>query len=145
MKIECVICFEKIRADCLSLACGHIFHEACLRQWQTRAVHCPSCRQVFTANQFRKIFLTNQSRRDSDIFNSTVVANYQELQEDLLSTQSLLELQNSQLQEENNELKKENHGLKEENEKLKNKIWMMEKNIAKQDDMKYADIMNALL
>ncbi|KAG1655266.1 hypothetical protein FOA52_014592 [Chlamydomonas sp. UWO 241] len=44
---ECVVCSEELApgARALWLPCGHVFHDACIRQWLTRFSNtCPTCR-----------------------------------------------------------------------------------------------------
>lgn len=132
MKIECTVCLETIQATALSISCGHIFHEACLQNWASRDQHCPNCRQAFTAAQYRTIYLTNQLAQDS-ILDSTIVTDYRNLQEDLLSAQAELEREVAQLRAENEklvmdqatavvvqkELRAENQTLKARNQQLR--------------------------
>ncbi|EQC29334.1 hypothetical protein SDRG_13003 [Saprolegnia diclina VS20] len=47
----CVVCLGEFAVDDLScpstvleLACGHVFHQACLQQWCAVAATCPTCR-----------------------------------------------------------------------------------------------------
>ncbi|KDO18055.1 hypothetical protein SPRG_16579 [Saprolegnia parasitica CBS 223.65] len=48
---QCVVCLAEFEADDLSspstvleLACGHVLHQVCLRQWCAVAATCPTCR-----------------------------------------------------------------------------------------------------
>ena len=44
---NCSICLEALTGDIRTLACGHKFHTACMRQWENRNHHCtcPNCRE----------------------------------------------------------------------------------------------------
>ena len=44
---NCTICLEPLSGDIRTLACGHKFHTACMRQWENRNHHCtcPNCRE----------------------------------------------------------------------------------------------------
>lgn len=52
MPTECVICTEhvfKASKEPAALACGHLFHEPCIRQWFATNPHkrqCPTCKQT---------------------------------------------------------------------------------------------------
>lgn len=40
----CAICSDNVGDDAVSLACGHVFDNNCIREWlTTRSVKCPSC------------------------------------------------------------------------------------------------------
>lgn len=140
MKIECCICWEKIvngRCDVVSTVCGHIFHNECMTQWlrATTAPTCPQCRRQVNRSDLRKIFLNNVSSRNSDIFNSSIVMNLRDVQEDLCIMQTNLERENEQLKMENQQLvaanekldaekqflEWENGGLKAENQRMTEK------------------------
>ena len=43
----CVVCQEDLRVGdlCISLPCGHTFHESCLLHWVRRRNSCPTCRR----------------------------------------------------------------------------------------------------
>ncbi|KAJ9450084.1 ERAD-associated E3 ubiquitin-protein ligase HRD1B [Diplonema papillatum] len=48
----CSICFDDLLAgDAKKLACGHIFHRHCLRQWLERQTTCPYCRQTIDVSR----------------------------------------------------------------------------------------------
>lgn len=43
---ECVICMESINSGIArALACGHVFHRACIENWLADATTCPICRE----------------------------------------------------------------------------------------------------
>lgn len=46
---ECAICGNTVNRDnCYDLACGHYFHDACIRQWikiKKGKIICPLCKQ----------------------------------------------------------------------------------------------------
>mmetsp|Transcript_15168 Transcript_15168/g.21771 ORF Transcript_15168/g.21771 Transcript_15168/m.21771 type:complete len:158 (+) Transcript_15168:657-1130(+) len=43
---ECVICMESINSGIArALACGHVFHRACIERWLADATTCPTCRE----------------------------------------------------------------------------------------------------
>eukprot|EP00045_Choanoeca_perplexa_P011363 m.120198 g.120198 ORF g.120198 m.120198 type:complete len:349 (-) comp15607_c0_seq11:422-1468(-) len=39
----CAICRDTLDSGC-KLACGHLFHQACIQQWAARQATCPTCR-----------------------------------------------------------------------------------------------------
>ena len=43
---NCCICLDdqKIGANAVKLACGHIYHPACLKEWLEKSCMCPICR-----------------------------------------------------------------------------------------------------
>lgn|GEM_PF-5341107 len=43
-ELNCTICFEKMKNDCLVLKCKHEFHEKCLWNWVYVKQECPYCR-----------------------------------------------------------------------------------------------------
>lgn len=125
MKVECCICFEEFKLNnrdnrITSLKCGHLFHRNCIELWIKNSHSCPNCRDHASLRHFRDIFVTNaENRRASDIFNSTIVNNFREVQDDLLREQESLEQLNQVLQLENDRLNRMNEALKTENEQLR--------------------------
>lgn len=123
MKIECCICCEKIdngHCEVVSTVCGHIFHSNCMNQWLGVAATstCPQCRRRVSSADLRKIYLNTVSSRNSDIFNSSIVMNLRDVQEDLCIMQTNLERENEQLKMENKRLVTENASLKKEKQRL---------------------------
>lgn len=111
MKLECCICSEKLGDGGLpvtSTKCGHLFHKECISTWLTKTVKgtCPQCRAEARNVDLRNIYLSNISNRSSDIFNSSIVANLRDVQEDLCIMQSNLEHEIEQLKTDKAELKK---------------------------------------
>lgn len=52
----CVICsddFAEAGAPVVVLACGHTFHDACIREWLTRRHTCPTCRWELEVDDVR--------------------------------------------------------------------------------------------
>lgn len=50
--IECTICYESLAVgDVVSwsphVACGHLFHHVCIKEWLLDHTDCPCCREVF--------------------------------------------------------------------------------------------------
>eukprot|EP00928_Gymnodinium_smaydae_P040929 TRINITY_DN27719_c0_g1_i1.p1 TRINITY_DN27719_c0_g1~~TRINITY_DN27719_c0_g1_i1.p1 ORF type:complete len:507 (+),score=52.84 TRINITY_DN27719_c0_g1_i1:45-1523(+) len=53
--VQCAICLGDMEASgtcstddaCFQLACGHVFHKACLQQWWDRKKRCPQCQRDF--------------------------------------------------------------------------------------------------
>lgn len=43
LSIDCVVCLEPLFAP-KKLACGHLFHQNCIRKWLRVRRHCPICR-----------------------------------------------------------------------------------------------------
>lgn len=44
-KDECVICLDaRAEEESVRLACGHVFHTACVARWLRVSVSCPTCR-----------------------------------------------------------------------------------------------------
>ena len=41
---SCIICRDTLSANCKVLACGHIFHTDCLKNWAVVQQICPTCR-----------------------------------------------------------------------------------------------------
>lgn len=98
MKIECSVCFDKLGNDekLVSVTkCGHLFHKDCVETWIDRSTTatCPQCRYVLLKMDLRTVYFNNMGNRNSDIFNSSMVVNLRNIQEDLFITQSNLELQ----------------------------------------------------
>lgn len=42
--MECAVCFEEIKSDALTVACGHKFHSCCMKTWKQHSKTCPLCR-----------------------------------------------------------------------------------------------------
>lgn len=116
MKLECCICAEKLGdggPQVMSTKCGHLFHKDCISTWLTKTVKgtCPQCRADARNDDLRNIYLSNISNRTSDIFNSSIVANLRDVQEDLCIMQTNLEREIEQLKTDKAELKKRVHFL----------------------------------
>lgn len=49
---ECLICLEDqtLGSQACKLPCGHIFHQACVKQWLAKHAQCPSCRYELETN-----------------------------------------------------------------------------------------------
>lgn len=110
MKLECCICAEKLGDGVLqvmSTKCGHLFHKDCISTWLTKSVNgtCPQCRADARNNDLRNIYLSNISNRSSDIFNSSIVSNLRDVQEDLCIMQTNLEREIEQLKADKAKLK----------------------------------------
>lgn len=123
MKIECCICCEKVdnhHCDVIATVCGHIFHNQCMNQWlrATATPTCPQCRRLVVRADLRHIYLNTVSSRNSDIFNSSIVMNLRDVQEDLCIMQTNLERENEQLKGDKERLVTENAKLLAENRKL---------------------------
>lgn len=133
MKIECSICFDKIANvdEVVSTVCGHLFHDQCMNRWLLAATEptCPQCRRRVRKSDLRKVFLNTVSSRNSDIFNSSIVKNLRDVQEDLCIMQTNLERENENLKLENERLKTENASLKKKNSRLVNEIDLLQNEI----------------
>lgn len=105
MKIDCSICLEELTPPSnlliSSANCGHLFHKDCIRDWIQQAGNCPQCRAPCTLQQLREIFFNNfADRRNSGIFNSTIVEDMNALQDQLLTEQDKLIDSKNKLEEE---------------------------------------------
>ncbi|XP_016997701.2 E3 ubiquitin-protein ligase rfwd3.L-like [Drosophila takahashii] len=58
--ITCPICWEAWDAEgshrVVSLACGHLFGDACIRSYIVQSANCPICRQAADIQDIRRIF-----------------------------------------------------------------------------------------
>lgn len=123
MKLECCVCHEKLGdgvGQVTSTKCGHLFHKECINSWLAVAVNgtCPHCRAGVQADHLRNIYFSSVSNRDSGIFNSSVVANLRDVQEDLCIMQTNLEHQIEHLKSDKEALVEQIDGLKTENRAL---------------------------
>lgn len=105
MKIECSICLDELtppsKSPITSAACGHLFHKNCITGWLTNVNNCPQCRAPCDRKQLREVFFNNfADRRNSEIFNLTIVKDMNELQNQLLTEQDTLILAKCELEEE---------------------------------------------
>ena len=41
---HCVICFDNLNDDQISLPCGHRFHSVCILKWFEQQMCCPTCK-----------------------------------------------------------------------------------------------------
>ncbi|XP_055304695.1 E3 ubiquitin-protein ligase TRAIP-like [Sitodiplosis mosellana] len=110
MKLECCICNDKLGdggRPVSSTNCGHLFHKECISAWLTKSVNgsCPQCRAYVREEHLRNIYFSNMLDRNSDIFNSSIVANLRDVQEDLCIMQTNLEHQIQHLKVDNEVLK----------------------------------------
>ncbi|KAM7301258.1 hypothetical protein ISCGN_016777 [Ixodes scapularis] len=59
----CGICLEGLRCQALvAPACGHVFHQQCLRTWGEDSLCCPLCRTTVHPGDLRRIFLSEKPR-----------------------------------------------------------------------------------
>ncbi|KAG0419784.1 hypothetical protein HPB47_003872 [Ixodes persulcatus] len=59
----CGICLEGLRCQALvAPACGHVFHQQCLRIWGEDSLCCPLCRTTVHPGDLRRIFLSEKPR-----------------------------------------------------------------------------------
>ncbi|KAH8353027.1 hypothetical protein KR084_008366, partial [Drosophila pseudotakahashii] len=58
--ITCTICWETWGAEgshrVVSLACGHLFGDSCIRSYIVQSANCPICRQAADVQDIRRIF-----------------------------------------------------------------------------------------
>lgn len=139
MKLECCICAEKIGEggrQVSSTKCGHLFHKECIGAWLTQTVigTCPQCRTNVANKDLRNIYFNNLSSRNSDIFNSSIVVNLRDVQEDLCIMQTNLEHEIQHLKTENEVMKERNDDLALEIIKLKAENIKLKAENAKKDD-----------
>lgn len=105
MKIECTICLDELTPPSTlpiaSAKCGHLFHKRCITDWVADARTCPQCRALCQIEQVRDIFFNNfTDRRNSEIFNMTVVKDLHEFQNEILTEQDkLIETKKKQVEE----------------------------------------------
>jgi hypothetical protein len=43
--IECIICYDTITSDKITLSCNHIYHKKCINTWKRTNPTCPVCRK----------------------------------------------------------------------------------------------------
>ena len=67
----CSICLENVQEDRQTLACGHEFHEDCLREWLALQDTCPVCRA--TLPLFKKTACAVRSSEEASIARDTVM------------------------------------------------------------------------
>jgi len=54
-KFNCVICFEKMTPPA-AIPCGHVFCEACVKNWVKAHQKCPTCRKKVKAKDITVLF-----------------------------------------------------------------------------------------
>ena len=60
---SCIICRDNLTVNCKVLACGHIFHTECLKNWAVVQQICPTCRADLVP---RPVALTIPSNTSTD-------------------------------------------------------------------------------
>ena len=52
---NCIICFETLNKNYLSLSCAHKYHPKCIKKWIKEKVNCPICRKNLTNKDYYQL------------------------------------------------------------------------------------------
>jgi len=50
----CSVCLSDLDKKAIRLKCGHLFHEACAKEWLKQSEICPNCRHKYYQNTVKQ-------------------------------------------------------------------------------------------
>ena len=71
MDFCCAICMASFGSSCdiVTIPCGHVFHELCIKKWHNTQKNCSQCRQECKSEEIFRLFIseTENAQKDEDL------------------------------------------------------------------------------